>query len=156
MERWVGKLRGLFGLSAVGAAAGGLFGALWEIGSTWLGLGGLSFGSLGWSAALWAGFGAFAAGGVGVFLAAVGSKRTLEELSVWRAGIGGAVLGSVAPLAMVFAVTGGFWAPSIGYVAGLSGLFGGLLGGGLVLTAKRAHAAELRSSREPDLLSHGR
>lgn len=155
MKRWVAKLRGLFGLSVVGAAAGGLFGALWEIGSTWLGLGGLSFGSLGWSAALWAGFGAFAAGGLGVFLAAVSAKSTLEELSAWRAGAGGAVLGSVAPLVLVFAVTGGFAAPAIGYVAGLSGLFGGLLGAGLVVTAKRAHAAELRGAQGLDVLGPG-
>jgi len=138
MASWRKRLRGILGLGVLGAAAGGLFGGLWWFGTAVLGLGGVVFGPLGWTAALWASFGAFAAGGAGLLLTALGSRQTLEQLSPWRLGAFGAVMGFLAPPAYMFLMTGVFWGPTLSLVATISGLLGGALGSGLVLAAKRA------------------
>ncbi len=149
MGGWLKRLRGVLGLGVVGGAAGALFGGLWWFGSSVLGLGGIDFGTLGGTAALWGGFGAFAASGAGVLLTARGSRQTLEELSPWRVGAFGVVTGFLAPPAYIFLMTGGggFWNPTVGLVVTISGVLGGALGSGLVLTAKRA---------PPELLARGR
>jgi len=146
MGRWVTKLRGLLGLGLIGGAVGGLFGGLWWLGTDVLGMGEIAFGSLGWTVGLWGGFGAFATTGVGVLLATVGAKRTLEELSPAWAGLAGGAMGGVAPFGLAFALTGDLMAPWIFIIAGTSALVGGLLSGGLVLTAKRAQSAELQGT----------
>ena len=155
MGGWLKRLRGVMGLGLVGGAAGAVFGGLWWFGSSVLGLGSIVFGTLGWTAALWGGFGAFATTGVGVLLATDGAKSTLEDLSPWRVAAFGAVMGLLAPPVLVFVVTGSFWAPGVGLVGGMSGVFGALLGSGLVLTAKRAQAAELSATQDLDAIGRG-
>ncbi len=155
MGRWLKRLRGVLGLGVLGGAAGALFGALWWFGSSVLGLGGIVFGPLGWTAALWGGFGAFAASGAGLLLTALGSRQTLEELSPWRVGAFGTLMGFLAPPAYVFLMTGGyFWDPTVGLVAAISGVLGGALGSGLVLTAKRA-PSELPARGQTHALGSG-
>ena len=138
MASWLKRLRGILGLGAFGGAAGALFGGLWWLGSSVLGLGGIVFGPLGWTVALWGGFGAFAASGAGLLLTALGSRQTLEQLSPLRVGAFGLVMGFLAPPAYVFLMTGVFWGPTLSIVATISGVLGGALGSGLVLAAKRA------------------
>ena len=131
--KWAAKLRGLFGLGVAGGVAGAALGVLWWAGSAIVGAGAIGFGSLPWTVGLWAGLGSFAALGVGVGLATIGSRRTLEELSPMAAAAVGALVGGAAPFLLVLAVTGGFWIPSIGLIAGASGVLGGLVGSGLVV-----------------------
>ena len=147
MGRWLKRLRGILGLGVVGGAVGALFGGLWWFGSSVLGIGSIVFGTLGWTAARWGGFGAFAASGAGLLLTALGSRQTLEELSPWRVGAFGALMGFLAPPAFVFLMTGSFWGPTVGLVAAISGVFGGALGSGLVLTAQHAPSEELARGR---------
>ncbi len=143
MTGFLRRLRGLLGLSAVGGTVGGILGVVYAFVTSFLGLGSIAFGSVGWTAALWAGFGAAAAGGVGLVLATLESRRSLGELSAGRAALGGAVVGALAPLAVVFALTGGIYVSGVSFVAGLSGLLGAGLGAGFVSMAKRAEKAEL-------------
>ena len=98
MKKWVRRLRGLLGLSAIGGAIGALFGMA-RIGLlALLGIEGLTAGVLFGTAAFYGAFAAVAAGGVGVLLATAGSRLTLQELSPWKAALCGAALGAAAPL----------------------------------------------------------
>ena len=153
MGRWLKRLRGVLGLGVVGGAVGALFGGLvWFVTSV-LGLGSIAFDPLGLAAAVWGVFGAFAASGAGLLLTALGSRQTLEELSPWRVGAFGAVMGFLAPPIFVFLNTGSFWGPGAGpfaviaTIATISGVLGGALGSGLVLTAQRAPSEELAHER---------
>lgn len=132
------RLKSIVGLGVLGGGVGAVFGSLWWLGTSILGLGGVVFGHLGWTALLWAGFGAFAAGGAGVLLTVLGSRLTLEQLSPWRLAAFGAVMGFVAPPAYMFMMTGVFWGPVLSMVATISGALGAALGAGLVVAAKRA------------------
>lgn len=153
--RWAAKLRGLLGLGMAGGVAGAILGVVWWVGASLVGAGSIAFGSLPWTIALWTGFGSFAALGVGVGLATIGSRRTLEELSPVGAAALGAAVGSLAPFLVVFAATGGFWVPSLGLIAGASGVLGGVLGSGLVVTAQRAAARELEEGEGSPLVGPG-
>lgn len=138
MAGWLKRLKGIAGLSALGGAAGAVFGSMWWFATSVLGLGGVVFGHLGWTALLWAGFGAFAAGGASFLLTMLGARLTLEELSPWRMAAFGAVMGFLAPPAYMFAMTGVFWGPVLSVVSTISGVLGGALGASLVVAAKRA------------------
>ena len=155
MRRWLGKLRGLLGLGVLGGAAGAVVGGLWWVGATLLGIGEIAFGSLGWTLALWSGFCASATTAVGALLATFGSKSTLEDLSPWPAVACGAVIGLLAPGAVAFLLTGTVWVTGVGLLGGVSGLLGGVLGGGFVIMAKRARTAELRAARDLDTVGPG-
>ena len=153
MGRWLKRLRGVLGLGVVGGAVGALFGGLMWFGSSVLGLGSIVFEPLGLSAAVWGVFGAFAASGAGLLLTTLGSRQTLEELSHWRVGAFGAVMGFLAPPIFVFLNTGSFWGPGAGpfavvaTITAISTLLGAGIGSGLVLTAQRAPSQELASGR---------
>ena len=148
MGAWLKRLRGVLGLGVVGGAVGALFGGLFWFVSLFLGWG-IDYWTLGLAAAVWGGFGAFAASGAGLLLTALGSRQILEELSHWRVGAFGAVMGFLAPPILVFLNTGSFWGPGVGPVgliatiATISGVLGAGLGSGLVLTAQRAPYEEL-------------
>ena len=156
MAGWLRKGRGLAGLSAVGAAAGALFGAAWSAGIAILfGSAGINFVALGAGALVWGGFGAFTACGVGIGLAVLGSGKSLSELSVLQAGTMGLVLGAAGPLLLLFSVTGTFaWGLLAGPI-GMSSVLGSLLGGGLVAAAKRADSGELGSVPLTQTLTDG-
>ena len=119
-----------------------------------LGIGGVVFGPLGWTAALWGTFGAFAAGGAGLLLTVSSSRRTLDQLSPWRLGAFGAVMGVLAPPAYMFLMTGVYWGPVLSLVATMSGVLGGAVGYGLVVAAKRA-PSELAPGDEARMLDAG-
>ena len=153
--RWMAKLRGLLGMGVAGGVAGAILGVLWWAGASIVGGGAIAFGSLPWTVGLWAGFGSFAALGVGVGLATIGSRWTLQELSPAGSAAVGALVGGLAPFLVVFAATGGFWVPSIGLIAGASGALGGLLGSGLVVAAQRAETRELAEGEEATLVGPG-
>lgn len=153
MSSWGRKVRGILGLSAVGGVLGGLYGAarlgvLAILGSGTFVLEGLMMG-----VATYAGFAAIAIGGVGLLLATAGSRLSLDQLSPFRAGAVGALLGAAAPVLFILAT----WSGAVGTAALLSvalrfGLLGGILGGGLVAVAKRADPALPRAGDDPLLL----
>ena len=153
MRGWLKRLRGILGLGVVGGAVGALFGGLLGLGLSLLGFGIIDWLTLESGAALGGIFGAFAASGAGLLLTAFGSRQTLEELSPGRVGAFGAVLGFLAPPIFVFLNTGSFWGPGAGplgliaAIATISGVLGGALGSGLVLTAQRAPSGELAHER---------
>jgi hypothetical protein len=147
MRRWLRRVRGLLGLATIGGVAGALFGAVMALVFTAVvGVQGLTLGVVLGFATTWAGFGAVSAAGVGVVLAAFDSGKGLAELSVGRAAMAGSLLGIVAPIAFTLALTGGI-ALSTGLVlvVGSTASLGGLIGAGLVSTAKRAEIAALES-----------
>jgi hypothetical protein len=158
LRRWLRKLRGIVGLGALGGVGGAVFGAAWSVVEfLMLGSPAPSFLTVAiWSAGLWAVSGAAAASGLGVLLATFGSNKTLSELHAWQGGVGGAIAGAGAPVAIAFALTGTLppWmmiAPAIGLAIAV----GGGLGHGLVATAKRAEARELAVVAEVAALSDG-
>jgi hypothetical protein len=153
MQKWLKKLRGLLGFSAVGGAIGALFG-LARFGVMMLTGGvGVSVDLLLNSVLVYGGFAAIASGGVGVLLATAGSRLRLQELSPLKAGICGALLGATAPVVLVLATWSGATAPVVFASLALRfGLLGGVLGGGLVAVAKRADRTLPTGSAEPLLL----
>lgn len=154
MSGWVRKVKGVFGLSAIGGVLGGLFGAARFGVLALLGAGGWSWEILGQGVLAYGGFAAIATGGVGLLLATAGSRLSLEELSPLKAGLVGALLGGLAPVLFVLATfSGGIATPAIASIALRFGLLGGILGGGLVAVAKRADPALPRGGDDPILLS---
>ena len=139
MKGLMKRLRGVLGLGALGGTAGAVIGSLWWFGAYLLGdTGGVIFGPLGWTAALWGTFGAFGAAGAGLLLTVSSSRRTLDQLSPWRLGAFGAVMGFLAPPVYMLLSTGVYWGPVLSMVATASGVLGGIVGYGLVEVAKRA------------------
>ncbi len=154
MGRWLRKLRGLAGLTAVGGLIGAVSGGLTGLIQLWLGVWGTGPLSVALFAAVWGGYGASVAACVGVLLAVMGPKKSLTELSAWLTGLCGAVIGAAAPLGLAYALS--FPLSTMGGAVVQFALLGGALGAGLVIAAKRAESRALASSAEPEaLLSAG-
>lgn len=153
MRRWMRKMRGILGLTTVGAVGGAVFGALWSLGAA--AVGGFYFGGPGWTVALFSGFGAFSSGGMALLLAGRDEGTDIEDLSPWRVAAYGALAGALAPVGLVLAVTGGLWTPGLGIVVGISSALGGLLGGGVMAAARRARRGELEGGGAIDVLGPG-
>lgn len=155
MSGWVRKVRGVFGLSAIGGVLGGLFGAARFGVLALLGAGTVSVEMLVQGVLAYGAFAGIATGGVGLLLATAGSKLSLEELSPIRAGLVGALLGGIAPVLFVLGTfSGGLGTPALLSIALRFGLLGGILGGGLVAVAKRADRT-LPSGEDDGLLLRG-
>ena len=157
MGRWLRKLRGLAGLTAVGGLIGAVSGGLSGLIQLLLGVWGAGPLALALYPALWGGYGASVAACVGVLLAVVGPKKSLTELSPWQTGLCGlcgAVIGGAAPIGLAVALSFPLWL--MGGAVVQFALLGGALGAGLVIAAKRAESRALASSAEPEaLLSAG-
>ncbi len=141
-------LRGLLGLGAAGAVAGGGFLAVLATVLELLDWGPTSAGFIGYAFLAGAGIGFAVTTAFGVVLALTSRGRRIEELSFWRATTVSAVLGASLPLAI--GVVGGdavspllMQAPAIA----VGGLFGACLGGGLVGVGKGARLRELAGER---------
>ena len=147
MSEWLRKLRGLLGFGLSGAVAGGVVGGLWWACHAVLGLDEVAFGSLGWAVGLWSGFGAFGMIGAGALLATAGLPSSRRTLSPRRLAAFGVLMGLLPPPVLIV-LTGGSWSLGVAVVAGLNGLLGGLVGGGLVVIAERSHDAELGAADE--------
>ena len=92
---------------------------------------------------------------VATLLAAAKSVGSVRELRAWKAGVCGALMGSVAPTIVVFLMTGGVSFSAAALAAGVTGVLGGLFGAGLVTAAKRAETMELNSSEPAAALGTG-
>lgn len=153
MNSWGRKLRGLLGLTAFGGAIGALYGMARMGLMALMGVEALTFEMLLQTAAAYGGFASIASAGVGVLLATTGSRLRLQELSPWKAGMLGVLLGAGAPLLFILATwSGGTGAPALLSIALRFGLLGGVVGGGLVAVAKRADASLPGSSEGPVLI----
>ena len=166
-EKIRAKIRGLLGLGLVGGALGLFGGAIWSFVSTLLTLG--FFVDAGfWSyvadrvlgaASLWGIVGVFTGTGFGTLLVAMDSKRSLDELPLWRMAIFGAVAGAAFMPAYVlvrFGVGPLLQAPLLMLPSmGVFGTLGAMFTSSLVVMAQRAHRAELTAVQEVAALLGG-
>jgi predicted Na+-dependent transporter len=90
--------------------------------------------------------------GFGTLLAAMESKKSLEQLPIWRMGLYGFLAGAALMPIGVYLKYGLeiFWeiAPEILGGMGLLGALGGGLGAAMVTLAKKSHEAELAAIDE--------
>lgn len=148
----VEKVRGLAGLSTIGAVAGFIGGVVLAGAQKLMGVGFPA-----WADVIGLGEGGAIAGGacafgLGVVLATVESKKSLEELPLWRMAALGAGLGVVLPVGFLLVTSGTIHflgAPGIVLtVVGSGALLGGALSTSLVALAQRAHRTELAAVEE--------
>jgi len=166
-EKIRAKIRGLLGLGLVGGVVGIFGGAIWSLVFTLLSLG--FFVDVGfWShvadrvlgaATLWGIVGVFTGTGFGALLVAMDSKRSLDELPLWRMGLFGAVAGAAfMPVYVLvrFGVGPLLDAPLLllPYM-GVFGTLGAMFTSSLVVMAQRAHRAELTAVQEVAALLGG-
>jgi hypothetical protein len=146
-------LRGLLGIGAVGAVAGGGFLAVLAALVSLLDWDPTSLGFIGYAFLAGAGLGLAVTTAFGVALAATSRGRRVEELSFWRATIVSAVLGASLPLVLV-AVAGDAVSPALAEAPGIviCGLFGAFLGGGLVALGKQARLREIEAGNADEQL----
>lgn len=158
LKRLARKARGVMGLGVVGGVAGLLLGGVWGVvgavarSGIFFDVGYLRFL---WQMALGSGLGfamigAFTASGFGVLVAAADSRKSLEDLPLWRMGLFGALMGAVFPPVLVISRVGltGYLGGVVSLlpVSAVLGLAGGLGTASLVAIAKRAERAELPST----------
>jgi hypothetical protein len=144
-------LRGLLGLGAAGAVAGGgVLAALATI-LELLDWGATSLGFIGYAFLAGAGIGLAVTTAFGVVLALTARGRRVEDLSFWRATTVSAVLGAFLPVA-IGAVGGDAVSPLLVQAPAIviGGLFGAFLGGGLVGLGKRARLREIAGETAAD------
>jgi hypothetical protein len=166
LDRLRARIRGIIGLGIVGGLLGFVGGGIWGVVSSMVRSGvhleadyfrflaGMALGN----AIGFMQIGGFTAAGFGVLLAAVESKRSLQELSLWRVGLLGALVGASFPPIYVIGSQGltAYVAAAASFVPvmGALGVVGGLLAASLVDVAKRADRAELPSARDaPETLN---
>lgn len=161
MIEWLRRARGLAGLTSVGGLVGALFGGVGTAITALLGGGVLSTSMVLLGAGVWGGFAALATAGVGLFLMAGGPRESLQELSTWKAGLLGLIIGAAAPLLLNLGIKvvllglSPTITVSIAASMALGGALCGTLGAGLVAIGKKADS-ELLVSREDSLLSNGK
>ena len=142
------KLRGLAGLTAFGGLAGALYGLLMiVISSLFFGYGSISWDVLASAAIPWALIGGVSAGGVGLAIATVESRKSLSELSALRAAVYGAVFGAAAIVSALVLLTSGLPEGQLILGAGFAATLGGGIGAGLVAAAKRTDRDALAKPR---------
>lgn len=158
------RLRGLLGLGSLGGLLGALGGAVWTLGANLLDLG-VFFDSGFWlyvasnvmgAAALWGLLGSFTATAFGSLLVLSDSRRSLDQLPLWRMAVLGAVAGAAfwpTFVAVRFGVATVInAAPTLLPTMGLLGTFGAAFTTSLVVIAQRAHRAELAVVEEAHAL----
>jgi type IV secretory pathway VirB3-like protein len=145
-------IRGLLGIGAVGAiAGGGLVAVLAAVVQLIDGSFSLQF--IGYGFLAGAGLGLATTTVFGAVLAATSRGRRLEELSFWRATAVSGVLGASLP--RILGALGGDAVPPFAAEAPaivICGLFGAFLGGGLVALGKEARLRELQDGNTDDKL----
>lgn len=159
-RRMARKARGIVGLGLLGAIAGFVLGGVWGVVTALLRsgvvldpayLGFLGRMALG-NAVGFAMIGAFTTSGFGALVASVDSKRSLEELPLWRMALFGALVAALFPPIFVVGRQGlaGYLeiAASLLPVSGVLGVIGGTAAASLVAVAKRTGRAELRGDDE--------
>lgn len=140
-------IRGLLGIGAVGAVAGGaLVATLAAV--VQLIDGAIIPQLIGYAFLAGAGLGLATTSLSGVVLAATSRGRRLEELSFWRATTVSGVLGAAFPMALG-ALGGDAVPPFVAEAPAIviCALFGSLLGGGLVALGKEARLRELQAGK---------
>lgn len=156
MKAFFRKLRGLFGLSVLGAGAGGIFGAAWGLLELLLLSPGLRppflFYMIGWGVV-----GAMATAGFGLLLATTSGRRRLEDVSPWRARLLGGIAGAAGPVLLNLLVPAIVFPAGIGLlIAAVGGAVGAGLASALIAVAKTAPpAAELLPESGEPLLGSG-
>ena len=148
----------MLGLGAMGGVGGALFRASWSVIQALVfpeAVGGIYLTSVVASAGLWGLLGGAATSGLAVLLATLGSRKTLSELRAWQGGVGGALVGAMAPLPVALVMAGGFQWFLMAPVMALSAGMGGALGAGFLFAAKRAEASELALVEEVAALNSG-
>lgn len=146
-------IRGLLGIGAVGAVAGGGLVAVLAAMVELITDGTITPQVTGYLSVVGAGLGLAITTAFGVVLAVTSGGRRVEELSFWRATIVSAVVGASLPLALV--AIGGDALPSFASGApamGICGLFGAFLGGGLVGLGKHSRLRELEATKTDEKL----
>lgn len=163
-ERLKAKIRGIFGLGIIGGVAGFVTGAVWGVVSSavrsgvFLDVDFLRFvGRMALGNAT--GFmmiGVFTGAGFGAMLAVVDSKRSIEELPLWRMALFGALVGAAFPPIFVIWRIGvaAYLGSALSFVPvmGVLGGIGGVLTASMVAMAKRASRAELSAVDEAQSL----
>ncbi len=159
-EKIRAKIRGLLGLGLVGGVLGLFGGAIWSLVSTLLRLG-FFVDSGFWSyvadrvlgaAIIWGMVGVFTGSGFGTLLAVMDSRRSLDELPLWRMALFGAIAGAAFEPVYVlvrFGVGPLLASPlqMLPYM-GIFGTLGAMLTSSLVVMAQRVHRAELSAVQE--------
>lgn len=96
--------------------------------------------------------GGFTAAGFGLLLTSGDSRRSLQELSLWRMGLFGGLVGASFPPIYVIVQMGlsAYLSAPLSFLPAMGALacVGGVLTSSLVAIAKRANRAELRSADE--------
>lgn len=159
------RLRGLLGLGVLGGLLGFVGGLLWTLGVSLFGLGGFAGGwvavasQLTGAATLWGLLGAFTATAFGTLLMFSDSKRSLDQLPLWRMAVLGALAGAAFLPAFVTIRFGvAFFmdaAHTLLPTMGLLATFGAAFTTSLVVMAQRAHRAELDVVEDAQALLEG-
>ena len=161
------KVRGILGLGIVGGFAGFVGGAIWGVASS-IFRSGIFFDpeyvrflfrmALG-NAMGFMMIGAFTTTGFAALLAAADSKRSLDELPLWRMGLFGGLVAAAFPAVFMIARFGISAyvdaALSLVPVMAALGLAGGVLTSSMVAVAKRSSREELPAAQEPPGGRHG-
>lgn len=147
------KVRGILGLGGVGGLVGMVGGALWAAADVLLGSSAAPLVLEMVERALGGSISGVACGmGFGVLLVTLESKRSLEELPLWRMGLLGAVAGAMLPTIYMLVTSGTFYfinVPQIVVsVVGSGAILGAVLASTMVGVAKSAHRAELSAVKE--------
>lgn len=160
VKRLKAKVRGIVGLGVLGALAGFAVGAIWGVVSSMVRSGVfVDVDYLRFLARMAVGnaigfmkIGAFTTAGFGVLLAAVDSRRSLDELPLWRMALFGALVGASFPPIYVIGQTGfsAYRAAALSFVPvmGALGLAGAVVASSMVAIAKRANRRELEGAGE--------
>lgn len=160
VKRLKARVRGIVGLGILGAVAGFGVGAIWGVASAMIRSGvyvdpdylrfltGTALGN----AIGFMKIGTFTTAGFGVLLAAVDSRRSLDELPLWRMALFGALVGASFPPIYVIGQMGFsvYLDAALSFlpVMGVLGVVGGAVASSMVAIAKRASRPELESSGE--------
>jgi hypothetical protein len=158
MKTWLRRLRGALSLTVLGAFAGAVIGAAWELVSTLLGGGPISLDALVFWTPLGATVGGASGLGFSVLVSVLGAKATLEGLSIWKAGLWGGVAGAAASCLGIYSATGARFTvlqDGLPFILACSGM-GVALGGGVIRLAQTATNREFNpADRRQDLISDG-
>ena len=153
MDTLLHRLRGLLGLGIIGGCVGVLFGPVAMLLNSHPMFGAIFGWGLSTSVAGWGLFGALAGAGFGLVLTITAGRRRLPQLDFWGAALLGGAVGLALPV--LFGPQLSWMFPSLVAVlprTALCGVFGMLLGSGLVAVAKEADRRELPSAESTPML----
>ncbi len=146
MRRWLRRMRGILGIGAIWGLPASIVGAVGGIVASVLG-GGPVLGSAVWGSVAVGGLFFLLGGAFATALTITEGRRTLDDLSPWRAAAWGGLAGAgvlammlLASFGLDFAVLLGDPQLLLGILAGFGsyGVLGAVLAGGTVAVARRA------------------